>query len=135
MKYLVMLALTFVAVVDDANAENNPFKGTWTLISGEYLNEQNELVSYQTLGISSQKVIADKHFSFVSLANGKFWAAGTGTYSFSDKEYSEQPTMASFPMEDGGNYVFSYEIKGQYWHNSRWRGDKRVEYEVWQRIK
>lgn len=134
MKYLVILVLVLSTTLCQAQAKDNPFVGTWQLVSGEYVNEKNELVDYKTLGINSQKVITKRHFSFVSMANGKFWAAGTGTYKHTSDEYSEQPTMASFAMENGGNYVFKYEMKGEYWHNSRWHGDKRVEYEVWQRI-
>jgi len=116
-------------------AIHNPFKGTWQLVSGEYLNEEKELVNYSSLGISSQKVINQEHFSFVSIANGKFWAAGTGTYTFTDTEYIESPKMASYPLENKGVYSFKYEIKGDIWYNSRWHDDTRVEYEVWHRVK
>lgn len=116
-------------------ADSNPFLGTWQLVSGEYLNENTEIVSYESLGISSQKVIGSKHFSFVSMAKEKFWAAGTGTYSYNKNEYFESPTMASYPLEDGGTYTFKYKIKDNLWHNERWLDGIRVEYEVWKKYK
>lgn len=116
-------------------AVENPFKGTWQLVSGEYLNDKKVVVDYSSLGITSQKVISDNHFSFVSMSKGKFWAAGTGNYAFTKEEYLESPKMASYPLEDGGTYTFKYQINGDRWHNSRWHGDTRVEYEIWQRVK
>jgi len=126
---ICLIAFNFSAV-----AQKNPFVGTWKLVAGEYLNEKKELISYQNLGIQSQKVITNTHFSFVSTAKGKFWAAGTGSFSFTDSEYIEKPTMASYPLEDNGIYTFQYVLIEGQWHNSRWHGDTRVEYEVWQRV-
>lgn len=128
--FISLFAINFASI-----AKENPFKGTWQLISGEYLNDKKELINYDSLGISSQKVINEQHFSFVSMSNGKFWSAGTGTYTFTDVEYLESPKMASYPLEDGGTYTFKYEFKNDEWHNSRWHGDIRVEYEIWKKIK
>lgn len=134
MKQVIVFLLCCSAFYSHANTTDNPFVGTWQLISGEYVDEKGKLITYQSIGITSQKVIANKHFSFVSLSDGKFWAAGTGTYQFTNDEYAEQPNMASFELIEGGKYVFQYEIKGDQWHNSRWKDGKRVEYEVWQRL-
>ncbi len=117
-----------------AHANNSPFVGTWQLVSGEYINDKKELISYESLGISSQKVINEHYFSFVSMANGTFWAAGSGKYTFTDTEYIESPNVASYPLEDGGNYSFTYRFEGKLWHNARWHGETRVEYEVWKKI-
>ena len=114
--------------------QDNPFQGTWQLVSGEYIDKDSKTINYDSLGISSQKVISNKHFSFVSMAKGKFWAAGTGSYTYDKTNYNETPKYASYPLEDGGTYTFSYEMKGDNWHNSRYRDGKRVEYEVWQRV-
>jgi len=114
--------------------QDNPFQGAWQLVSGEYIDKDNKIIHYDSLGISSQKVLSKNHFSFVSIAKGKFWAAGTGSYTYNKANYNETPKYASYPLEDGGTYTFSYEIKEDYWHNSRWRDGKRIEYEIWQRI-
>lgn len=136
MKTLVKIIFIILLITSFTNiARENPFKGTWKLISGEYINEENKVITYSSLGISSQKVINDHHFSFVSMANGNFWAAGTGMYQFTQTEYAESPTMASYPLEGNGIYRFEYKFEGSFWHNSRWKNDVRVEYEIWQKIK
>lgn len=135
MKTLSFVTLLFCLFYSSVlYAQDNKFEGTWQLVSGEYINDKKELITYASLGISSQKVISGHHFSFVSLANGEFWAAGTGSYSFTENEYLETPKMASYPLEDGGTYTFNYEFKAGLWHNSRWHGDTRVEYEIWKKV-
>jgi len=131
LSYLLLAAIASFSCL----GQNNPFQGTWQLVSGEYLDKNGKTIHYDSLGISSQKVLSLKHFSFVSMAKGEFWAAGTGSYTYNETDYNETPKYASYPLEDGGTYTFGYEIKGDYWHNSRYRDDKRVEYEVWQRVK
>lgn len=128
------LTLTIIFISAACLADNSPFTGTWQLQSGEYLDANKAVISYQSLGINSQKVISEKHFSFVSMANGKFWAAGTGSYNYSDHEYHESPQMASYPLEGDGTYTFKYKIQGDLWHNERWHDGIRVEYEVWKKI-
>jgi hypothetical protein len=130
---IILITLLITSFTNLAN--ENPFKGTWKLIAGEYINEKNKVISYSSLGISSQKVVSEHHFSFVSMANGTFWAAGTGTYQFTQTEYAETPKMASYPLNGDGTFRFRYKIDGSLWHNSRWENDVRVEYEIWQKVK
>ena len=114
---------------------NEAFQGTWILVSGEYVNHEGKLVSYEELGITSQKIIADGHFSFVSMSNNSFWAAGTGTFTIENNQYIENLQMASFAVENNGNYPFTFSLIGDTWKNERWKDGKRVEFEVWQRVK
>lgn len=114
---------------------NEAFQGTWKLVSGEYVNHEGKLISYKELDITSQKIIADGHFSFVSMSNGSFWAAGTGTITIKDNLYIESLQMASFAVENNGNYPFTFNLEGDTWKNERWKDGKRVEFEVWQRVK
>ncbi|MGB1199666.1 MAG: hypothetical protein ACPG46_11505 [Thalassotalea sp.] len=136
LKLFTYLALMFAFIIipTSTQATENPFIGTWQLVSGEYVNDKKEVVSYHSLEIRSQKVISSQHFSFVSMSKNKFWSAGTGTYTFTKNEYYESPTMASYPLEDGGTYTFTYQIKEGLWHNARWHGDTRVEYEIWKKV-
>jgi hypothetical protein len=129
--YLLLAAITSFSCL----GQNNPFQGTWQLTSGEYLDDTNKTITYESLGISSQKVLSAQHFSFVSMSKGKFWSAGTGSYTYDSTKYHETPKYASYPLEDGGTYTFEYELKGDSWHNSRYRNGKRVEFEIWQRVK
>ncbi|WP_206483857.1 hypothetical protein [Thalassotalea sp. G2M2-11] len=131
-RIIILLTLSIATL---AHGQQNPFIGTWQLVSGEYLDHNNKLVSYQSLDLVSQKVINKNHFSFISTKAGKFWSAGTGSYSFNEKTYIESPTIASYQLEDGGHYQFDYQIKGDLWYNARWRDKTRVEFEVWQKVK
>ena len=130
----IILTLILTSVSLYGWASSNPFIGTWQLVSGEYVNNKNETISYETIGIRSQKVIGEKHFSFVTFSKEKFWAAGTGRYQFTNTTYSEEPSMASYPLEGNGIYTFRYEMKNGQWHNSRWHNDIRVEYEIWEKV-
>ncbi len=116
------------------NASENPLKGTWHLVSGEYINEEGIVINYQALGLSSQIVIDEKNFAFVTMKKQQFWAAGAGHYTLDKNYYYETPTKASYPLEDGGTYKFSYKVIGNKWVKERWRDAIRVEYEVWQKV-
>lgn len=132
MKKLI-ISLCFLLCTKTAMA-TNPFIGTWQLEQGEYLNAEGQLVQYSTLGIKSQKVINESHFSFVSTANGKFWAAGSGLYRVEQNQYFETLDFASFPLEHNGTYPFQFKMDGNLWHNERFKDGKRVEYEVWRKL-
>jgi hypothetical protein len=118
-----------------ACAFEKKFSGTWQLMSGEYLNSEEKLVQYKELDISSIKVISATHFSFVSMSGSKFWSSGVGEYRFTENEYIESPIHTSYGVTSGKEYIFSYKIEQNIWINSRWENGKRVEYEVWKRLK
>ena len=42
--------------------------------------------------------------------------------------------MASYPLE-GGSYEFRYTLEGDVWTLERWQGGRRVEREVWRRVR
>ncbi|GAA0813303.1 hypothetical protein GCM10009111_08470 [Colwellia asteriadis] len=130
-----VFSIILVALLSfSANADENLFSGTWTLVSGEYINYEGKLVSYESLNLRSIKVITNTHFSFVTMSGDKFWSSGTGTFEVTDSEYIESPLYTSFNSPEGKKYVFKYKKEGDKWFSSRWENDKRVEYEVWQRI-
>ena len=109
-------------------------EGAWQLVSGEYINENNERIDYLDSGMASIKVLAGNHFSFTSEKDGKFWASGTGTYEWVNGTYTEFLLFNSFGQAHGAQFKFSAKVEGNRWYNERWDGDKRVEYEIWQRI-
>lgn len=133
MKNVINIILA-VAVSFSVNANENIFSGTWTLVSGEYIDHEGNLINYETLNLKSLKVINETHFSFVSMSGDKFWSSGAGTFTLTDNEYIESPTYTSFNSPKGKKYVFKYRIEGDKWFSSRWENDKRVEYEVWQKL-
>ena len=116
------------------NAKENIFSGTWELVSGEYIDYEGNLVSYDKLNLHSLKVITNTHFSFVTMSGDKFWSSGAGTFKYTKSEYIESPLYTSFNSPKGKKYVFKYKFDGDKWLSSRWENDKRVEYEVWQKV-
>ncbi|MCL1143626.1 hypothetical protein [Shewanella gaetbuli] len=116
----------------------NPIQGTWQLVSGRYLNEQQQWVDYASLNLSAIKIIAASHFSFTTVqqtATGpKFWAAGTGTYQLTNTTYTEQPSLNSFGAVVGQEFVFEYQLKNNQLHTQRVENGDLQEVEVWQRL-
>jgi hypothetical protein len=128
-KIILIFLLSF-----SVNAKENLFSGTWKLISGEYIDHEGNLVSYEKLNLRSLKVISETHFSFVTMSGDKFWSSGSGTFNYTNSEYIESPLYTSYNSPKGKQYVFKYKIDGETWFSSRWKNEKRVEYEVWQRV-
>ena len=116
------------------NSFANEFSGTWQLISGEYKDHEGKIIQYEKLQMKSIKVISDTHFSFISMSGDKFWSSGAGNYRFTENEYIEMPIFTSYGASQGKEYIFTYKIENNLWHNSRWEQEERVEYEVWQKL-
>lgn len=133
MNKIIVIIMSF-AFSFSVNAVENEFKGSWQLLSGEYLNNEGKLIQYEDLEISSIKIISGTHFSFVSMSGNKFWSAGAGRYRFTESEYIESPIHTSYGVTVGKEYVFTYKVENNIWYNSRWNKGKRVEYEVWQKL-
>lgn len=123
---LVLLVSTWVQATE--------LKGSWQLVEGEYLDAEGQLVSYQDVKMTAQKVLSDQHFSFTSMRDGKFWAAGSGRYSAKAGQYTETLALNSFGEAKGAQFSFSYKVENGVWTNSRWKEGKRVEYEVWRKL-
>ena len=128
-KIIFIFCLSF-----SVNANENIFSGTWELISGEYIDHDGNLVSYEKLNLRSLKVISKTHFSFVTMSGDKFWSSGSGTFKYTNEEYIESPLYTSFNSPKGKQYVFKYRFEGDTWFSSRWENEKRVESEVWKRV-
>lgn len=126
--------LILLCLLTSISGYSNPFIGTWQLVSGEYVNDNNVLVDYADADMNSIKVLSDKHYSFISMSGEKFWAAGAGNYQFDQKTYTETPIHTSYALAQGSQYAFQYQMVGEFWHNSRWKDGKRVEYEIWRKL-
>ncbi|TJZ65371.1 hypothetical protein [Chitiniphilus eburneus] len=111
----------------------SPLDGAWALVTGECI-DNGQMVRYAEHGISSRKVLAAGHFTFVSSRQGAFWSAGSGRFHFDGERYVEQPNLGTFPPEALREYAFQARIDGNDWHNERWEDGTRVEYELWRRI-
>ncbi|WP_088330939.1 hypothetical protein [Lacimicrobium sp. SS2-24] len=128
---LVLVALLFTL---SQVARADGIAGLWSLVSGEYVDTEGELINYNRIGMKSIKVITDKHFSFTSMKGDAFWASATGTYEFTQGTYAETVGYNSFNVSPGSVFSFTSRIEGDFWYNARWEGEKRVEYEVWKRL-
>jgi hypothetical protein len=135
MKQLLMCAFIFTSCMVVNVARANDISGEWELVSGEYTNAKGELIDYQELNMKSLKIVTDSHFSFISMKGNEFWASGAGTYEFKDGKYTEKLGYNSFKAVPGSVFTFTSKVQGGFWYNARWEGEKRVEYEVWQRVK
>ncbi|MCC2605987.1 hypothetical protein [Planctobacterium marinum] len=108
-------------------------EGVWELESGEYRDHKGKLVAYSELNLKAIKIINQQHFSFVTLSGETFWGSGTGTFEDTGTQYIETPIFTSYQAPKGQQYVFDYELEGDYWRTSRWEDAVRVEYEVWRK--
>ncbi len=113
----------------------NPFMGAWELLSGFYVGENGTITNYDQANIKSLKVLSESKFSFVTTANGTFYAAGAGDYLVENDTYMEIPGLASEPAMIGQRYAFQYKLEGDTWTNSRRREGVVVESEVWRRVR
>lgn len=129
-KIIILMALLFLARASFATE----LTGAWELESGEYINEQGQLINYNAVDFHSLKVLSATHFSFTSVRGDKFWASGSGTYELSKGKYKEVLKYNSFGQSQGAEFVFDSKVEGDFWYNSRWEGETRVEYEVWRRV-
>jgi hypothetical protein len=135
MKNTLLNLCTTFCLLFSVHGYSNPFIGTWQLVSGEYINGENKIVDYADADINSIKVLSVNHYSFISMSGDKFWAAGAGNYQFDAKMYSEIPIHTSYNITEGSQYTFQYQLINEFWHNSRWEKGKRVEYEIWRKLK
>lgn len=115
--------------------ELSRLQGAWQLQAGEFIDAEGAVVDYASRKLAGTKVLADGYFAFTTTRDGKFWAGGSGTYEGDAARYVETPRMASYPLEDGGRYEFRYVLDGDVWTLERWQGGRRVEREVWRRVR
>ncbi|TLU61289.1 hypothetical protein FE810_14860 [Thalassotalea litorea] len=109
-------------------------QGTWKLLDGEFVDDKGQIKQYQDLKLTALKVLDDNHFSFISMADGKFWASAAGQYQVTGNQYQEHLRLASFKHEDGQRFVFTFHLAGDLWITERFDGNgRRVEFERWQR--
>jgi hypothetical protein len=111
----------------------HPLAGAWELVSGSYLGDDGVLIDYGAAGIKSLKVLSERQFSFVTTANGAFYAAGGGDYTAANGKYAEMPRLASHDNMLGQRFEFDFRLDGDTWSNTRWRDGVQVEHEVWKR--
>lgn len=143
-RYLrIMLVIAALLCVQTSTlAADNPFVGSWQLVSGKYLDGKGKWIHYGELKLSAIKVISANHFSFTTMKNIgsdaepklEFWAAGTGRYTFSDSEYTEYPELNSFGVKPSTPFAFSYQLTADNWQTQRIENGVLKEQELWQKL-
>lgn len=137
---LVIAAL--LGVQTSTLAADNPFVGSWQLVSGKYLDGKGKWIHYGDLKLSAIKVISASHFSFTTMKNvgtldkpkQEFWAAGTGSYTYSETDYIEYPQLNSFGVAPDKPFAFTYEIEGDKWQTQRVENGELKEQELWKKL-
>ena len=90
-----------------------PLQGTWKLISGTIIENNDTVVTDYTTGKSFIKVINDSHFAFMGhdLSKGKdsaaFYVSGGGTYELNDSAYTEHLEYCNDRSWEGNEFHFT----------------------------
>lgn len=146
MKYrylrMMLVIAALLGVQTSTLAADNPFVGSWQLVSGKYLDGKGKWVHYSELKLTAIKVISANHFSFTTMKNigtfdkpkQEFWAAGTGSYTFTEIDYVEYPQLNSFGVAPDKPFAFTYEIKGDEWQTKRIENGELKEQELWKKL-
>jgi hypothetical protein len=69
------------------------------------------------------------------MSGDKFWSSGAGSYRVSESQYIETAIHTSYGAPAGKEYTFQFRIEYGVWYSSRWDNGKRVEYEVWRKVR
>lgn len=104
-------------------------QGAWELHYAVYKDNQGKLV-YEIKESSDRsiKILSQKHFSFITQAkDGKFSAAGAGTYSLDGDAYTEVVTYASLDRLMGKTYHFTCHMKEGVWIHTGHEDDLFIE--------
>lgn len=114
--------LTFLACNDpqpgQASLEPNtpPIQGTWQLITGITIQNNDSTITDYSTGKSFIKVINASHFAFMGhdLNKGKdstaFYTSGGGTYELKDSAYTEHLQYCSDRAWEGNDFNFTVSI-------------------------
>lgn len=119
MKKILPLAFTILLVTGcETEKQGLPLTGTWQLISGTLIENNNSTVTDYTKGRKFLKIINDSHFSFIhhDLTNGKdsstaVFSAGAGSYTLKDSTYTENLEFCSDRNWENHSFTFTVTIQ------------------------
>ncbi len=120
--------------MNETTDPSDPLAGAWELVSGFYVGADGAVMNYDNANVKSIKVLSGGKFSFVTSANGSFYAAGAGDYQIEKDMYNEIPALASEASMLGQRFTFQFKLETGTWTNSRWHDGVLVESEVWKRV-
>lgn len=111
-------------------------QGAWELAYAVYTDKEGKVV-YEIKGDSdkSLKILSQNHFSFITQRKDKsFAAAGAGTWSVEDNQYTEVVSYASLDRLMNKTYEFNCQLKDGTWIHSGDEDGIHIE-EHWRRAK
>jgi hypothetical protein len=95
-----------------------PLPGTWRLLSGTLIENNDTSVTDYTKGRKFLKIINDSHFSFIHHDLGKgsdsataVFSAGAGTYELKDSTYTEHLEFCSDRNWENNSFHFTITIQ------------------------
>lgn len=97
----------------------HPLVGTWKLLKGTTIQENDTVVTDYTNNSSFIKIINDTHFAFLNhdLKKGKdssaaVFVAGGGTYTLTGNTYTESLEYCTARDWEGNDFTFTLSFKG-----------------------
>jgi len=108
--------------------------GTWRLVSTRVLTPEGNLLSEKdNTELQSIKVVANKHFSFVSkTTNGELLAAAAGTFELDEDRYSESIELSALSQEPAQQH-YQWRLEHGFWVQ-RLEIKQQVVEQVWQLV-
>jgi hypothetical protein len=115
---VVVLAASCNSSVENSQMKSNkiPLEGTWKLLTGTLIENNDTTVTDYTGGKEFIKIINDNHFAFLShdLSKGKnadsLFSAGGGPYRLSDSSYTEHLAYCNDRQWEGNDFTFIVSI-------------------------
>lgn len=117
--------LLFVLIIFCSACYNNkntntplPIIGTWKLVKGTTIKDQDTLITDYTIDQEMIKIINETHFAFLrhDLKNGKdstaVFIAGGGSCSIQGNKYIEHLNYFNIREWEGSSFEFEFKING-----------------------
>lgn len=119
--FIAIAILSFlISCIETTNEKaNTSIVGTWKLLTGTIIEKNDTTVTDYTKDKSFIKIINDTHFAFTlhDLNKGKdsaiaTFSAGSGTYTFDGKNYTEHLEYCNAREWEGHDFPFTVTITG-----------------------
>lgn len=119
--FSAIATLTFFISCTESSSEEtySGIVGTWKLLTGTIIEKDDTTVTDYTKDKSFIKIINDTHFAFTlhDLNKGKdsasaTFSAGSGTYTFDGKNYTEHLEYCNAREWEGHDFPFTITITG-----------------------